>query len=130
MLSPSAPPRWKIEMMMSRLDEKFFAMTIFGSHAGNSAAADTPALVARNWRRDSSLYSWQPQSRSCSVIVSSGSVPLEGVGAERELDRLAHPCVVERAGGDVIRERRLRRRRDLAAEEVVVDHVDRSGSRA
>ena len=59
-------------------------------------------LVARNWRRDSSLYSWQPQSRSCwSSIVSSGSVPLEGVGADRELDRLAHSCVVERAGAEV-----------------------------
>src|SRR5215467_12079241 len=111
--------------MMSRLDEKFFAMTILGSHAGKSAAAETPAPRSRNWRRVSSLYSWQPQSMSCSVIVSSWSIPLERVGAQAERDRLAHPCVVERARFEIGRERGLRRRRDLAAEVVVVDQIDR-----
>src|SRR5215467_15686174 len=99
-------------------------MTILGSQAGNSAAAETPALVARNWRRESSLYSWQPHSMSCSVIVSSGSIPLEGVGGEAERDRLAHAGVVERAGLEIVRERGARRRRNLAAEEVVVDQID------
>src|SRR5580765_4911353 len=100
-------------------------MTIFGSHAGKSAAAETLAPVARNWRRDSSLYSSQPQSMSCSVIVSSGSIPLERVGAKAERDRLAHACVVERAALEIVRERRARRRRYLATEVVVVDQIDR-----
>src|ERR1051326_4591576 len=104
-------------------------MTIFGSHAGNSAAAETPALVARNWRRDSSLYSWQPQSMSCSVIVCSGSIPHERVGAQPEADRLAHARVVERAALEIVRERGTGRRRDLAAEEVVVDQIDRGVGR-
>src|SRR5689334_9696313 len=100
-------------------------MTIFGSHAGNSAAAETPALLVRNWRRVNSLYSSQPQSISCSVIVSSGSIPHERVGAQPEADRLAHACVVERAALEIVRERRPRRRRDFAAEEIVVDQIDR-----
>src|SRR5262252_7044430 len=105
-------------------------MTTFGSHAGKSAAADTPALRVRNWRRESSLYSSQPQSMSCSVIVSSGSIPLEGVGAEAERDRLAHAGVVERAALEIIREAGTCRRRNLAAEEIVVDQIDRVVGRA
>src|SRR5690242_19390100 len=100
-------------------------MTIFGNQAGNSAAAETPALVARNWRRESSLYSAQPQSMSCSVIVSSGSIPHECVGAQRETDRLTHACVVEGAALQVGREPGAGRRRYLAAEVVVVDQIDR-----
>ena len=63
---------------MSRFDAKFFDMTIFGSHAGNNAAADTPALAPRNWRRESSLYSSQPQSMSCSSSIVTLRVSTTG----------------------------------------------------
>src|SRR5881628_1860005 len=101
--------------MMSRWDA-LFASTIFGSHAGKSEAADITAAEPRNCRRESSLYSWQPQSASwsSSVIAASSvravpSVPLESVRADREGDRLAHARVVERAAGHVRVQRRLRR---------------------
>jgi hypothetical protein len=35
----------KTETMMSRFDAYAFDMTIFGNHAGNTAAADTPAAA-------------------------------------------------------------------------------------
>jgi hypothetical protein len=43
--------------MMSRSDAKFFDITIFGSQAGNIAAAPIPAADEMNCRRESSLYS-------------------------------------------------------------------------
>src|SRR4051812_6763621 len=100
--SPSAPPRRNTETMMSRFDAKCVDIAIFGSQAGKNDAPESAAAAPRNWRRDSSLYSSQPQSPSWMSSVIS--IPLEGVRAQRETERLAHARIVERAGVDVRRE--------------------------
>src|SRR5690349_1512396 len=116
----------KTDTMMSRSDANAFDITTLGSHAGKNAADAPTADVVMNCRRVSSLYSWQPQSSGCcSFIVRSGSVPLEGVGADRETDCLTNAGIVEGAGLDVRQERVARHERHLAAEEILVDQIHR-----
>src|SRR5688500_14355730 len=108
--------------MMSRELVALCARTTRGSHAGNAAAANAAPAPATNWRRESSLYSWQPKSSMW--LMGSSSVPLELGRRDRERERLPDAGRVRRRGAQVRHELLPRALLHLAAEHPPADLVD------
>src|SRR5688572_5373446 len=119
--------------MTSRAVSADSASTTFGSHAGkigvNAAAAAVAAAVpATNWRRDSALYSWQPQS-SWSMSLIDSSIPLECARAQRERERLSHPCCSDGCCGEVRDDALLQLGGHLPGECPLADCIRNTGRR-
>src|SRR6187455_3401686 len=111
--------------MTSRLESAASASVTRGSHSGKIGKKDVaaaPATPERKPRRESSLYSRQPQSGwSWSLISSPPSVPLEAGRAEREPERLAHARRVDRARLEVRSDPVRQVGRHLAGEHLLAD---------
>src|SRR5262245_65788943 len=78
-----------------------------------------------NCRRESSLYSLQPQSSLwlSLLMVGFSSIPLEAAGTERQCECFANPGYGDGLCGEVRRDHLLQRGRHLARKRPVVDRL-------